>query len=155
METESEVFVDRELEFIQLLANAPPPTAQCALCLLVAYQHDAWVAHERGRVIAASTELARAAGYERGDELVGVMLCDRLPPPTAAVCRAQAMTHGECPYHLAPGSSLYEVRPRVLRLDGRVLRVLCLLPVARLAGVEWLACRGGVSRLSVSSVAQA
>lgn len=127
----------REREFIELLTNAPPPGAQCVLCLLVAYQRGLWVVHERGRVVAATNELARVAGYERGDDLVGVELCAQLPPPTAAVCRAQAQMCTECPYHLAHGTALYEVRPRVLRLDGHVLRLLCLEQVAQMAGVEW------------------
>jgi len=151
---------DREREFIQLLTNAPPDAVRAAVRVLVAAQPDKWIVHEHGIIIAASTAAGRAAGYACGDDLVNRNVADLLPPPLRAVCLARAESCAECAYHLAwcdnGHGSLYEIQPHMLRVGNHLLRLLHVVPVARLAGVEWVApvavTGGGISaRVSVNA----
>ena len=114
--------------------------------MLVTLQPRACVVHCDGCILAANESFGQ---YLKADacKLIGCNLQQYIPMSMLHVVQARAYDENIQPYplvaRLGRALQLVDIEPHVVHLNGHVMRLLFVKPLARLQRIKWLAKMGG------------
>ena len=130
----------REREFIELLANAPPPAQRYLLRTLVQLQPCACCVHCDGEVLCANCAFVALAGWDdaNGHHLDEIVPRDRLPHVWQRAEAGDASAYDTVIHTTYNGWRLVRVEPVAVTWDSRRARLILVRPLARIPTVEWV-----------------
>ena len=137
---------DHNTEFLKLWEELSPNERMWTFQTLITLQTCACVVHRGGHILATNEAFGK---YLRtsASRLIGDDLQQYIPEPMLHVLRARSYDENDNPYPLVARPSrtlqLLDIEPHVVRLDGHIMRLIFIRPLAKLPFVRWLAKLGG------------
>ena len=133
-------------DFLNTWGELAPEERLWIFQTLITLQPRACVVHQGGCVLAANGLFGQ---YLKTNvcELLGCDLGQHVPAPMLDVALTRAYGENTQPYPFVARTGralgLFDIEPHILHLDGHVMRLLFIKPLARLRRVRWLAKVGG------------
>jgi len=137
---------DHNSEFLNTWGKLSSNERRWIFQTLIALQPQACVVHQDGCILAANCAFCEYLNVSIWS-LIGSDLQQHILAPMLHVVLARAYDENSHPYPLiAPMGhelGLFDIEPHVLYLDGHIIRLLFVRPLAKLHRLQWLAKVGG------------